>query len=104
MAFYTAVASETQGGPSDAAEAMQAAAVRDLWHPFGPTPDPRWRTADAVGVARAIYVDRAFDWLPVLADALMDTGCDREDILAHCRSPGPHFSGCWVVDLVLGKE
>jgi len=25
------------------------------------------------------------------------------DILGHCRQPGPHW-GCWVVDLLLGKE
>jgi ATP-dependent Clp protease protease subunit len=56
--------------------------------------DPRWRTADALGLARGIYDDRAFDRLPILADALTDAGCDDEQMLAHC----------WVVDLVLGKE
>jgi hypothetical protein len=25
------------------------------------------------------------------------------EVLAHCRGPGPHVRGCWVVDLVLGK-
>jgi len=39
-----------------------------------------------------------------LHDALLDAGCDNEDILAHCRSEGPHVRGCWVVDLLLGKE
>jgi hypothetical protein len=72
---------------------------------FRPVPfDPRWRTADALGLARAAYEDRAFDRLPLLADALMDAGCDADAILAHCRGPGPHVRGCWVVDLVLGKE
>mgnify|MGYP001076712257 FL=1 len=42
--------------------------------------------------------------MPLLADALMDAGCDHEEILAHCRGEGPHVRGCWVVDLVLGKE
>ena len=56
-----------------------------------------------VGLARAFYDDRAFDRLPLLADALMDAGCASEEILAHCRSEGPHFRGCWVVDLALGK-
>ena len=51
-----------------------------------------------------IYDDRAFDRLPILADALIDAGCDDEQILEHCRAPGPHVRGCWVVDLVLGKE
>jgi hypothetical protein len=25
-------------------------------------------------------------------------------LLAHLRSPGPHVRGCWVLDLILGKE
>lgn len=74
-------------------------------NPFRPVAfDPRWRTADVTALARGIYEDRAFDRLPLLADALMDAGCDHEEILAHCRSEGPHVRGCWVVDLVLGKE
>lgn len=64
----------------------------------------RWRTADVLGLARAISEGRAFDRLPILADAPMDAGCDDDAILAHCRSQGPHVRGCWVVDLVLGKE
>jgi len=39
--------------------------------------------------------------MPVLADALMDAGCDNDEILNHCRGDGPHVRGCWVVDLVL---
>jgi hypothetical protein len=74
-------------------------------NPFRPVAiDARWRTADAVGLARGIYEDRAFDRLPLLADALMDAGCTDEEILAHCRSEGPHVRGCWPVDLVLAKE
>jgi hypothetical protein len=65
--------------------------------------DPRWRTSDAVGLARGIYEERAFERMPLLADALMDAGCNSEPILEHCRSAGPHVRGCWVVDLVLGK-
>jgi hypothetical protein len=74
-------------------------------NPFRPVAlDPRWRTADVTALARGIYEDRAFDRLPLLADALMDAGCGDEQVLAHCRSDGPHVRGCWVVDLVLGKE
>ena len=65
--------------------------------------DPRWRTSDVVGLARAIYNDRAFQRMPILADALMDAGCENEDIIDHCRGDGPHVRGCWVVDLVLDK-
>ena len=64
---------------------------------------PHWRTSDVLGLARAVYEDGAFDRLPILADALMDAGCADEAVLSHCRGPGPHARGCWVVDLVLGK-
>jgi len=37
-------------------------------------------------------------------DALAEAGSSNQDILSHCRGPGPHVRGCWVVDLVLGKE
>src|SRR5207302_1761008 len=68
-----------------------------------PTP-PGWSRSDVLGLAQGIYEDRAFDRLPLLADALMDAGCDEEEILTHCRSDGPHVLGCWVVDLLLAKE
>ena len=50
-----------------------------------------------------MYESRDFAAMPVLADALEEAGCDHADVLAHCRGPGPHVRGCWVVDLVLGK-
>ena len=79
--------------------------VRDIFgNPFRPVvADPRWLTPTVVALAAGIYADRAFDRLPVLADALMEAGCEDADILAHCRGDGPHVRGCWVVDLVLGK-
>jgi hypothetical protein len=75
-------------------------------NPFRPPRfDPSWRTSDVMLLARGIYDDRAFDRMPILADALQDAGCDSEDILAHCRDPhATHVRGCWVVDLVLGEE
>jgi hypothetical protein len=51
-----------------------------------------------------MYESRDFGAMPILVDALQEAGCESEDILAHCRGPGPHVRGCWVVDLVLGKE
>jgi len=65
--------------------------------------DPAWLTSTVVSLAEGIYAERAFDRLPILADALQDAGCENTDVLDHCRGPGPHVRGCWVVDLVLGK-
>lgn len=65
--------------------------------------DPSWRTEATVGLAAGIYDERAFERLPILADALEEAGCEDEAILSHCREPGVHVRGCWVVDLVLGK-
>ena len=65
---------------------------------------PDWRSNSAVALARQMYESRDFSAMPILADALQDAGCDNAEILDHCRSPGPHVRGCWVVDLVLGKE
>jgi hypothetical protein len=66
--------------------------------------DPAWRTPEAVAIARAAYDDCQWDDLPILADALEEAGCADEVLLTHCREPGEHVRGCWVLDLVLGKE
>ncbi len=63
-----------------------------------------WRTSTAVALAAQMYEARDFSAMPILADALQDAGCDNADVLNHCRGPGPHVRGCWVVDMVLGKE
>jgi hypothetical protein len=74
-------------------------------NPFRPVEfNAQWRTTDAVGLALEIYGERAFDRLPILADALEEAGCMNTDMLGHLRSPGPHVRGCWAVDLVLAKE
>ena len=74
-------------------------------NPFRPiVADPAWLTPTVQAIAAAIYQDRAFDRLPILADALEEAGCTNADVLLHCRQPGEHVRGCWVVDLVLGKK
>jgi hypothetical protein len=80
--------------------------LRDIFgNPHRPvTADPAWLTPNVVSLAQTLYDDRAFNRLPELADALEEAGCTNTDVLAHCRAPGPHVRGCWVVDLVLGKE
>jgi hypothetical protein len=87
-------------------EGRLTAHVREQFgNPFRPVMfSPVWRTDTAVSLARQIYESHDFSAMPILADALQDAGCENEDILNHCRQPGEHVRGCWVVDLVLGKE
>jgi hypothetical protein len=90
--------------------------LRDIFgsHSFRPVAlDPAWlawHDGTIPRLAEAIYEDRelptgnlARDRLAILADALEDAGCSDPEILGHCRGPGPHVRGCWVVDLLLGK-
>jgi hypothetical protein len=79
--------------------------LRDiLGDPFHPVAlDPGWLRPPVPSLARSLYDDRAFDHLPILADALEEAGCTDPEILGHLRSPGPHVRGCWALDLVLGR-
>jgi hypothetical protein len=97
---------EMQGKGYEEERGYQCGLLRDLCgNPFRPVPvDPAWRTSNVVGLARTVYDERAFDRMQQLADALEEAGCDDPDILAHCRQPGEHVRGCWVVDLLLGKQ
>lgn len=92
-----------------AEKSRHADVLRDLLgNPFRPVSvEPAWLSwgrGTIPNLAQGIYDERAFDRLPVLADALEEAGCASADILAHCRGPGPHARGCWVVDLILGKQ
>jgi hypothetical protein len=60
-----------------------------------------WQGGTVRRLARAIYDERRFGDLPVLADALEEAGCSNVDILEHCRSGQEHVRGCWVVDRLL---
>src|SRR5262249_42868061 len=63
-----------------------------------------WGTADVLSVEAGSYQEKAFERTPILADALEDAGCADRALLGHLRGPGPHARGCWVVDVVLGKQ
>src|SRR5262249_18435688 len=87
----------------------QCALLRCIFgNPFHPRPaiNPTilaWNDATIRRLAQAIYDERAFDRMQILADALEEAGCDIAEILSHLRGPGPHVRGCWVLDLLLGK-
>ncbi len=94
---------------SDSVEVERAARchlLRDIFgNPFHPVAlDPSWSTPSVVNLAESIYEHRAFDCMPLLAGALEEVGCRDTGILAHCRWSWPHVRGCWVLDLILGKE
>jgi hypothetical protein len=80
--------------------------LRDIaGNPIQVVPLPAgWRTPVVLALAQAIYDERRFVELPVLADALEEAGCMDPAILGHCRGPGPHVRGCWLVDQLLGKR
>jgi hypothetical protein len=96
-----------------ASNAAERKAQRDLFHcifadPLGPVAvESAWLVHNdgiAPRLSQATYDERAFERLPILADALEEAGCADEQVLSHLRGPGPHVRGCWVVDLLLGKK
>jgi hypothetical protein len=93
------------GQVSDSEKPFITTLIHDIFgNPFRPVVlNPTWLTSTVLALATGIYEERAFDRMPILADALQDAGCDNDDVLAHCRGEGSHVRGCWVVDLVLGK-
>ncbi len=101
----------------DAAERAVRKALARFLHelcgnPFGDYRfEEKWRTETVVGLARGIDADRAFDRMPILADALLDADCDSEAVLRHLRGTekhatekATHVRGCWVLDRILRPD
>jgi hypothetical protein len=94
----------------DAERAAQADILRDV---FGPIPfreiriDPawvEWNDGTVRRISQGIYDEKAFGRMVILADALLDSGCDCEEMIEHCREQGKvHVRGCWCLDLLLGR-
>ena len=99
-------AASSLGERKDAEQRTQCDLFRDIvGNPFRPAAlDPAWLTIGVASLAQTIDEQRASDWMPDLADVLESAGCTDAETLAHCRGPGPHVRGCWVVDLISGKE
>jgi hypothetical protein len=106
-----AAVTATPGKPKD-----PCGLLRDLFrNPSGPPPAMTpsvlaWRDGTLKRLAEAAYEERVLpagtldlQRLAVLADALEEAGADVE-LVAHLREPGPHFRGCWVVDLLTGRQ
>jgi hypothetical protein len=70
-----------------------------------------WNDGTITRLAQAAYDERILPAgtldntrLAILADALEEAGCSDEQILTHLRCGSDHYRGCWVIDLLLGKQ
>jgi hypothetical protein len=119
LAYTSTAAYMGIGGGKDVSAHMAAQQAERATHParirciFGntllpaPAVDPAWQAWNDGAIrklAEAIYQQRRFADLPILADALEEAGCSEAAILAHCHSGGEHVRGCWVVDLLTGRQ
>jgi hypothetical protein len=89
-----------------AEQAFQHALFDDLFRAPDGAADadwPAWRGA-AGKLAREIYDGHGFDRLPELAAVLQGAGCAEASALSHCRDGKHHARGCWVLDLLLGRQ
>jgi hypothetical protein len=79
-----------------------------IGNPFRPSPPLppavlAWNDGTVPRIAEGIYQERQLPagtldnaCLAILSDALLDAGCDNEELIRHCRSAGPHVRGCWA--------
>jgi hypothetical protein len=100
---YIAALDATEKNKSDLMErGISGLRCVNCYHPI--TPNPSWLTSTVIALAQQMYDSQDFTAMPILADALQDASCDNPQILEHCRGPGPHVRGCFVVDLCLNKS
>jgi hypothetical protein len=93
----------------DAEQEIQCSLLRDIvGSPFRPFSfDSTWLAnegAPVVALARRIEAEGRFDDVGILSGALERVGYRDRAVLEHCRRPGPHVRGCWVLDALLGRE
>jgi hypothetical protein len=75
-----------------------------LYPPDIPSSWLSWNNGTVRAIARYYYEADCYRDLSILADALVDADCNNIAILEHCHRKGGHVQGCWVLDLLLGKE
>ena len=98
--------------PSEFSEPQACVGVVLLHELFGNpfrtvTLNPEWLSRNknaGLNLAKRIYEEANFALMPALATALANAGCDNSYIFDHCRRSVLHTRGCWVLDLLLGKE
>jgi hypothetical protein len=123
-AARAAAGTDVEGTPSETARPdglkteswEQCALLRDIFgNPFRPLPALpgsllSWNDGLVPRLARSAYDERHLpsghldqDRLAVVADALVDAGCDDAELLGHLRGSDIHVRGCWALDTILGK-
>jgi hypothetical protein len=86
--------------------AGQCAIVRDIIDPplfRDLAPAKNWLNWDGGAVARlarGITLERNWEAMPILHDALDEAGCGDPAYLGHCLSQEPHHPGCWLLSLL----
>jgi hypothetical protein len=106
MSALESVVMTVSGTDQTAFDPIVMPMIQDVFHRrlFNPiTLCPSWLTSTVVSLANQMYDSRDFSVMPILADALQDASCENEEVLTHCRGPGPHVRGCWLLDLILSK-
>lgn len=86
----------------------QADILRDLvGNPFVPITIPsewlNWKDQTVVKLATVISQQAQWEDMPILGDALEESGCNDERILNHCREETWHGPGCHVIDALLQR-
>jgi hypothetical protein len=114
LASYTPAARDSVVGARRAAVCSQTDLLRDLFRgpPRSVPPLSLCLLGTVARLAQAAYEDRLLPAghldpvrLAVLADALEEAGCNDPDLLGHLRQQGAvHVRGCYVLDLLLGKD
>jgi hypothetical protein len=121
VASIAAYALGTRDGverPDPAERRVQVELIRDIFGPLPFRPIPplppsvrTWSDGLARQLAQSAYDERLLPSghleparLAVLADALLDAGCDEAWLIDHLREEGPHVRGCAAVDAVLGRD
>ena len=97
------IAADLQGRKADsrAEEIFHANLWRELLgNPFRPYQAPATWPSAVVELAQSLYDGN--DNRLILADALEEAG--HQDLAEHFRNEEWHPKGCWVVDMILGKE
>jgi hypothetical protein len=91
-------------------EAVQVNMLRELVGPVlfrSITINPewiKWQNGKLSTTAQSIDKENRYSDMPILADALEEAGCTDSDMLNHCRKEHRHIKGCWVLDMLLGRN